>query len=123
MSEWAREMSEIAGPMTISGLIVLAIALIFVVLPLVKKSSETTRRILGEDEQGSPERVQAKVVSKSIYSPYHSLERFNFVIFETENGERIEMAIKNDEEYKMILEGDVGTLTHIGRKYLAFKRL
>lgn len=123
MSEWAKEMSAMEEPMTISMLIVLAIVLIFVVIPLIKKSSETTKRIFGEDEHGNPETVQAKVVSKSIYSPYRSLENFNFILFEKNNGERIELAIKDDEQYKTILEGDIGMLTHIGKKYLSFKRL
>ena len=109
-------------PWIIGMLILFAIAVIFVVFPLVKKSLEITRHIMGEDEHGTLESVQAKVMSKSIYTPQGSLEKFNFVVFEKQNGERVELAIRQDEEYKIIFEGDEGVLTHMGRKYISFRR-
>lgn len=121
MSEWINEMNQMKEPMTISSFIILVIVLIFVV-PLIKKSSDTTKFIFGENENGNPVTVHAKVLSKSVYSPYGSIENFNFILFEKQNGERIELAIKDDEQYKMILEGDIGMLTHIGKRYISFKR-
>lgn len=115
-------MEDIKQPMIISFLIIFAVVFVFIVIPMLNKSSQTTKEIFGENENGSKETVEAKIVSKKIYSPVGSIERFNFAIFEKQNGERIELAIKDDEQYKMMLEGDLGTLTHIGKKYVSFVR-
>ncbi len=115
-------MDNIKEPMIISFLIVFAIAFIFIVIPILNKSSQTTKEVFGENENGNNEIANAKIVSKKIYSPVGSIERFNFVIFEKQNGERIELAIKDDEQYKMMLEGDFGTLTHLGKRFISFIR-
>ena len=115
-------MDNIKQPMIISFLVVFVIAFIFIIIPMLNKSSRTIREVFGENENGKEETVKAKIVSKKIYSPVGSIERVNFVIFEKQNGERIELAIKDDEQYKMLLEGDMGTLIHIGKKYISFIR-
>ncbi len=115
-------MDNIREPMIISFLIVFAIVFIFIIIPMLNKSSQTTKEVFGENEEGKEETVKAKIVSKKIYTPVGSIERFNFVIFEKETGERIELAIKDDEQYKMMLEGDLGALTHIGKRYISFLR-
>ncbi len=115
-------MDEIRGPMTISFLIVFAIAFVFIILPMLKKSSQTSKEVFGENETGVPESTNAKIISKKIYSPTGSIERINFVIFEKDGGERVEFAIKDDEQYKMMLEGDCGTLTYVGKRYISFTR-
>lgn len=97
-------MEDIKEPMIISFLIVFAIVFVFIVIPMLKKSSQTTKEVFGENESGKEETVKAKIVSKKVYSPIGSIERFNFVIFEKETGERIELAIKDYEQYKMMLE-------------------
>ena len=115
-------MDDIKEPMIISFLIIFGIVFVFVVIPILKKSFQTTKEVFGENETGEKEIEQAKIVSKKIYSPPKSIERFNFIIFEKQNGARIELAIKDDEQYKLMLEGDVGTLTHIGKRYISFIR-
>ncbi len=109
-------------PLIISVLIVFAFVFIFLVIPMLKKSSQKTKEIFGENEIGKPETVKAKIVFKKTYSPMGSIEQFNFVIFEKQNGARIELAIKDNEQYKMMLEGDEGTLTHTGKRYISFTR-
>ena len=115
-------MDNMREPMIISFLIVFAIAFIFVIIPMLKKSAQTTKEMFGENEIGNEEIVNAKIVSKKTYSPVGSIEQLNFVIFEKQNGERIELAIKDNEQYKMMLEGDFGTLTHVGKRYISFVR-
>ncbi len=115
-------MEEIKEPMFISFLIIFAIVFVFIVIPMVTKSAKKTNEIFGINENGPVQTAKAKILSKKTYSPVGSLEKFNFVIFEKENGQRIELAIKDDEEYKMMLEGDFGTLSHIGKKYISFIR-
>ncbi len=116
-------MEEIRGPMTICFLIVFVIVFIFFGIPILNKSSKTTKEVFGENETSNKETVTAKILSKKIYTPIGSIEKFNFVIFEKQNGERIELAIKDDEQYKMMLVDDVGTLTHIGKRYISFIRI
>ena len=117
------QMKDIQEPMAISALIVFAIAFVFVVIPILTKSSQTKKDVLGEAEQGNPKTYGAQIVSKKTYTPYGSIEQYNFVIFEKDNGERIELAIKNNDEYKLLLEGDHGILTHIGKRYISFERV
>ena len=57
-------MDDIKGPMTISFLIILAIVSIFIVVPMLNKSAQTTKEVFGENENGKEETVKAKIVSK-----------------------------------------------------------
>ena len=44
-----------------------------------------------------------------------------YVTFELENGERMELSVKGPE-YGMLAEGDIGTLSYQGTRYLGFER-
>ena len=44
-----------------------------------------------------------------------------FVTFQTENGERTELAVEG-REYGMLAEGDSGQLTFQGTRYMGFER-
>ena len=44
-----------------------------------------------------------------------------FVTFELENGRRMELGVK-DSQFGMLAEGDRGTLTYQGTRYLEFQR-
>ena len=102
--------------------LLLLVVIVVLAIPILTKASQVNKDVLGENETGKPETVTAKIVQKKTYTPNYSVDRFNFVIFEKENGERIEMVIKNNEEYKLMIEGDVGKLTSIGKKYISFIR-
>lgn len=102
--------------------IILAALIVIFLIPVLRKSSSVTEELCGDNEYGEQITARAKILSKSTYTPNWSVERMHFIIFEKENGERIEMVIKDDAEYKMMFEGDVGTLTHIGKKYISFTR-
>jgi len=68
--------------------------------------------------------VNARVIAKKTaihgggehraYSDY-------FVTFEVDNGNRLELEVK-DREFGMLIEGDVGELTLQGTRYLSFVR-
>lgn len=45
-----------------------------------------------------------------------------YITFETESGERIEFCVKGSE-YGLSIEGDEGTLSYQGTRYLGFKRV
>lgn len=115
-------MDEIKEPMLISFLIIFVMAFVFIVIPILSKSTKTNKEMFGENEIGDTVSVKAKIISKRIYTPRGSIERINFIVFEKESGDRIELAIKDEEQYKMMFEGDFGTLTHIGKRYISFKR-
>lgn len=53
-------------------------------------------------------------VHSSTYTRY-------FVTFELENGQRLELGVK-DPEYGMLAEGDQGRLSYQGTRYLGFER-
>lgn len=53
-------------------------------------------------------------LGSSVYTRY-------FVTFETENGRRIELGVK-DPEYGVLAEGDQGVLSFQGSRYLGFEQ-
>lgn len=114
-------MEEIRGPMLISFIVVFIIALPLVI-SVLKKSSEKEKEILGDNEQGNICKTRAQILAKSSYIPRYLMEKVNFVVFEKSNGERLELAIKNFEEYKLMMVGDEGLLTHQGKRYISFKK-
>ncbi len=92
------------------------------ILPFILTSLKKSKEIFGENEEGTPQVQNAIIISKRIESPFGSMENFNFVVFEKENGERIELAIKNNEEYTLMHENDKGVLIHQGKKFISFER-
>lgn len=112
-------MEEIREPMLISFIVVFIIFLPFVI-SILNKCSKKEKEILGENDYGTICKTKAQIVFKNSYIPRYLMEKVNFVVFEKTNGERIELAIKNFEEYKLMLVGDKGTLTHQGKRYISF---
>ncbi|OCA85246.1 DUF2500 domain-containing protein [Pseudobacillus wudalianchiensis] len=54
-------------------------------------------------------------------APLHSSSTTYFITFEFESGDRSEFRVSG-KEYGMIAEGDVGTLTFQGTRYIEFTR-
>lgn len=52
---------------------------------------------------------------------YHHTHTTYYVTFEFESGDRFELCI-DGEEYGLLAEGDVGSLTFQGTRYLGFER-
>lgn len=75
--------------------------------------------------------VTAKVVSKRPDVTYHRHHHQNhhhtttstnyYVTFEVESGDRIELEM-DGQDYGMLVEGDLGTLSFQGDRYLGFVR-
>ena len=51
----------------------------------------------------------------------HTSSTFYYATFELTNGERMELAVPSNE-FGMLVEGDSGTLTFQGTRYLGFNR-
>ncbi len=96
---------------------------IIIFIPFLLKSLRKTQEIYGDNENSVLDTQKSTIISKNIYSPYGSMENFNFVIFQKENGVRIELAVKDAEQYKMMFENDRGILTHKGKKFISFERI
>lgn len=76
--------------------------------------------------------VQAKVVAKRTDVSYHRHHHQNhhhtttsthyFATFEVVSGDRMELEM-DGQDYGMLVEGDCGTLSFQGTRYLGFRRL
>ena len=72
-------------------------------------------KVSGHGGTVMPGHVSAmNTVHSSTYTQY-------FVTFELENGRRLELGVK-DPEYGMLAEGDLGSLSWQGTRYLGFER-
>ncbi|QHE51922.1 DUF2500 domain-containing protein [Pontibacillus sp. HMF3514] len=72
--------------------------------------------------------VNAKVISKRTQvrgrnnNNMNSTRTYYFVTFEVESGDRMELQV-DGQEYGMLAEGDVGSLTFQGTRYKNFERM
>ena len=91
---------------------------------LIKASKKTEKNIYGSDEYGIAivEKNARILARRSGPHPLNQALVVNTVVFELANGSRIELAIKDNNVYGTMLEGDCGTLKYNGKKFLAFER-
>ncbi len=76
--------------------------------------------------------VQSRIVSKRAdvsthhhnhdNNMHHSSSTYYYVTFEVESGDRIELRVPN-QEFGMLVEGDIGKLTFQGTRYHKFERM
>ena len=69
--------------------------------------------------------VNAQIVSKRFSSHHHhngGSTHSYYVTFQFESGDRLEMHVPRDE-YGLLVEGDQGSLTFQGTRYLSFERV
>lgn len=86
---------------------------IFVITTNVKKANKN---------KNSPKlTVDAKVVSKRDQVRGENTYTFYFATFEFESGDRIELEMQGQES-GMLVEGDTGSLTFQGSKFVSFSR-
>lgn len=65
----------------------------------------------------------AKVLLRRTAShPLDKTVSVNYIVFEFENGERLELAIKDRDVFSKIIEGDKGCLVYRGKLFLNFER-
>ena len=114
--------------------LILILAILFIILvPLVKaivkknkKDDESNiGKIYGDGEfnQKFVEEKNVKVIAKrTAPNPDYPAAMVNMIVFEFTNGNRVELAIRNPDKYGVILEGDCGTLSYRGKRFLDFIR-
>lgn len=90
-------------------------------LAVGKKTNDT---IYGDDEYDTTtEENNAKVLARRTSPhPLNQTIMINMVVFELENGNRVELAIKDPNIYGIMVEGDCGTLKYTGKKFIGFER-
>ncbi len=99
---------------------------IFIVIPLaIYFAKRKEREIYGENSIGEIQiQNNVKVLSKSCIShPRNLNHKVNIIIFELENNERLEFAIKDNITYEKILVGDSGNLHFRGKQFISFERI
>lgn len=104
--------------------IILVVVLIFALPVGLNVAKKTNNNIYGDDEyEAIKEEKNAKIVAKrTTPHPLSPTVMINMVVFELENGNRIELAIKEPNTYGIMVEGDVGTLKYQGKKFVEFER-
>ncbi len=99
-----------------------SIGVSILVIPLFIHSSKNDKKYLGENSTDPYEEKFVTAIRKRVESPYGTMSTFYFILFEDEYCSRIELAIKNLDEYNLILEGDKGILCHRGKRFISFIR-
>jgi|GEM_PF-1622740 len=104
----------------ISILVIIPVAIIIALI----LSSNSKARIYGDKEKGPIlTEMNAKVVSKSVGPhPSNKALTVNMIVFELANGYRMDFAIKDSNLFGIIIEGDYGTLTYQGKRFIRFDR-
>lgn len=113
-----------------SDIVIPAILVIFVLLMIIAipvglaLGKRTNNDIYGDDEDGAAnEENNAKIVAKrTTPHPLNQTVMINTVVFELDDGMRIELAIKDSNAYGIMLEGDCGTLKYQGKRFVGFER-
>lgn len=104
---------------------ILFVVIMIIALPIgIANGKKTTNAIYGDDsDQDHPQEKKAKVLAKRTSPhPLNQTIMINMVVFEFENGTRLELALKDQNEYGLLVEGDEGTLRYQGKKYISFNR-
>ena len=113
--------SDVLIPAMLVMFLVIMIFAIPVGLAMGKKAN---KEIYGDDEYGViKEERNAKVLARrTAPHPMNQAVMINMVVFELANGSRVELAIKDAQQYGIMIEGDCGTLTYQGKKFVSFER-
>lgn len=91
--------------------VALGIAIIYGIMRFVRKT---------EEKKQKPEMTQeAKVAAKRVDT---SASPLYYVIFDLENGERLELRV-SEEIYALVAKEDMGRLTYRGQEFVRFERL
>ena len=86
-------------------------------------SNQTDRGVYERRGNASTQKMTAVVLAK--YTAPHPLNQqmpVNMITFELENGTRKSLAIKQNDIYATMLEGDTGILEYAGEMFISFRR-
>ena len=117
--------SDLFFPVLALVSIIMLISMSISILKFSSKQSKENDKIYGEDDNTAPriELNNVKIVAKrSTPHPINNTIMVNYIVFESEDGNRLELAIKDPNIYGIIVEGDIGTLTYQGKKFIDFRR-
>lgn len=106
------------------GLLIMFIVIILAIPAGIAMGKKNNQEIYGDGDYQETRKMKAKVVSKRV-SPHPSNQtvQVNWVVFQFENNERVELAIKDASIFGVMVEGDEGELSYQGKKFLEFRRL
>ncbi len=105
-------------------LIATVIGLIVAIPMWMRFVNKSTNSLFGEEEIGElEEEKNVKVLEKRVNS-FQGIKgaTYNTVVFEMENGNRVELGIKSQDVFSVMIEGDVGTLKYRGKKIESYER-
>lgn len=108
------------------GLVALAILIgVLIVYFIYKpKASKHASETFGNyNSNTSVREVHAKILSKRTAPyKYSTTVLINYILFETDEGQRIELAIKDSNVYGTLLENDEGILKYQDNHFIGFIR-
>lgn len=103
--------------------VVVGIILIFFAIIGFAVGKKKNEELYGSSEIGEKTCVKAKVVSKrTAPNPISPTVMVNWIVFEFNEGERLELAIRDSSIFGVIVEGDEGELEYQGKKFVDFRR-
>ena len=110
---------ELLVSMVILVIIMSAIALC-IVLPYIHKKQKA---LFGTDDKNKYETVtvDAKLISKTENPVNNGIGTYASMIFELENGNRLEFKFPNLYNYSHMIIGDKGKLSYAGRAFINFE--
>lgn len=101
------------------------VTMIFAIPAGLSRSKKTQNDIYGDDYTDTADIIttHAKVASRrGGPHPLTPTVTINYVVFEFDDGKRVELAIKDTTVYSIMIEGDAGTLKYAGKKFISFER-
>ncbi len=109
----------------IPTMLIIFFVIMIIALPVgIAMSKKANNDIYGSDEYDEikTERNAKIIARRSTPHPMNASVLVNMVVFELENGIRVELAIKDPNTYGIMVEGDCGTLKYQGKRFISFVR-
>ena len=103
------------------GLLIIPI----IVLVMHNNAKKNQNNVLGTNNIANHQKIciKAKVVNKINKNVNNYNDPFNHIIFEKEDGERLDFALRDENIYNNIVVGDEGLLTFAGHAFIDFIRI
>lgn len=104
--------------------IIFIIIMIFAIPAGISKGKKTNAEIYGEDDINEVinERNAKVVAIRTKPHPLSPTVSINTIMFEFSDGNRVELAVKDADIIATTIEGDEGTLSYQGNKFISFER-
>ncbi len=113
------------GPVMLSVFLLGLILIPIIILVMHNNAKKNQNNVLGTSDIANYQKtcIKAKVVNKINKNVNNYNDPFNHIIFEKENGERLEFALRDENIYNNIIVGDKGLLTFAGNAFIDFVRI